>query len=578
MSPLARNSFGMTQKRWKLRPCDETIVHNLQKEIALHPVLTRLAVLRGIKDKASFQRFMTASFNDLHDPFLMKGMEEAVERIHTAINRDEKILIFGDYDVDGTTAVSVVYTFLESIYSNIEFYIPNRFTEGYGVSKQGIDFAHRIGVSLIITLDCGIKSIALVDYAKQLGIEVIICDHHTPDSELPNALAILNPKQLDCTYPYKELCGCGIGYKLISAYGMRYGVDIKTVNRQLDLVATAIAADIVPITGENRTLCMLGLHKANVKPSVPILALKQISNSNKPFTISDLVFIIAPSVNAAGRMDDARKAVQLFIEQDIEKARDLALILQTDNNDRRSVDLTTSTEALAMLENNPELTNRKSTVVYQPHWHKGVVGIVASRLIDHHYRPSIVLTQSNGKVTGSARSIKGFNMYEGLNRCAHLLENFGGHYFAAGLTMDEKNLPAFVDLFEQVVTEIVPEELFIPEIEIDADLNLHDIDYSFFDTLTRFAPHGPENMKPIFRTRGVMDFRGYSSVVKDKHLRLNVNQAGSISFSGIGFNLSEKISIVKSGLPFDIVYHLEENEWNNEKSIQLKILDVQAGN
>ncbi|MBU3676472.1 MAG: single-stranded-DNA-specific exonuclease RecJ [Chitinophagaceae bacterium] len=568
----------MIQKRWKLKQCDESQVSTLQLETGLHPVLSRLAVLRGIRNKASFDRFMTASFSDLHDPFLMKGMHEAVERIHRAVSEEERILIFGDYDVDGTTAVSVVYTFLDSFYKHIDFYIPNRFTEGYGVSKQGIDYAHRTGVKLIITLDCGIKSIDLVNYARELGIAVIICDHHTPDIELPDALAILNPKQTDCPYPYKELCGCGIGYKLISAYGARFGIDVKTINRQLDLVATAIAADIVPITGENRTLCMLGLHKANLKPSVPILALKKINNMTKPFTISDLVFIIAPRVNAAGRMDDARKAVQLFIESDIEQACALAQILQVDNNDRRAVDLTTSSEALAMLENNPEMAKRKSTVVYQPHWHKGVVGIVASRLIDHHYRPSIVLTQSNGKVTGSARSIKGFNMYEGLNRCSHLLENFGGHYFAAGLTLDEKNLPAFIALFEDVVSEIVPEELFIPEIEIDADLDLKLIDYDFFDTLNRFAPHGPENLKPIFRTRGVTDYRAYSSVVKDKHLRLTVNHMGSRAFSGIGFNLAEKIDLVKSGMPFDIVYHLEENEWNNEKSIQLKILDVQAGN
>ncbi|MGI9192464.1 MAG: single-stranded-DNA-specific exonuclease RecJ [Chitinophagaceae bacterium] len=568
----------MLQKRWKLRACDESIVSKLHEETNLHPVLSRLAVLRGICNKASLDLFISAQFSDLHDSFLMKGMHQAVERMHRAIEQGEKILVFGDYDVDGTTAVSVVYTFLESFYTNIDFYIPNRFTEGYGVSKQGIDYAKNTGVSLIITLDCGIKSIELVDYAKHLGIDVIICDHHTPDTELPKAVAILNPKQLDCPYPYKDLCGCGIGYKLISAYGSRYGIDIKIVNRQLDLVATAIAADIVPITGENRTLCMLGLQKVNTRPCVPIQALIQSNQVTRPLTVSDLVFIIAPRVNAAGRMHDARKAIELFIEQNLQKAIAIVHELQIQNEERRVEDKKASDHALQILQEDQTLGPRKSTVVYNKSWHKGVVGIVASRLIDNYYRPTIVLTESNGKITGSARSIKGFNMYEGLNRCAHLLENYGGHYFAAGLTLDEKNLSAFKEAFEKVVIETVPETLFTPEIEIDADLDLKEVHFDFLNMLNRFAPHGPENMKPIFRTRRVIDFQEKSEVVKDKHLRLFVNHDGSNSFSGIGFNLADKIDIVKSGKPFDIVYHLEENEWNNKKSIQLKILDVQAEN
>lgn len=568
----------MIKKRWTLKAYDENVAATLQSELKIHPVLCQLLAQRGITTFDASKQFFRSNKNHLHDPFLMKGMTLAVNRIHRAIEANEKILIFGDYDVDGTTAVAVVYTYFQRLHPNILFYVPNRFTEGYGVSKKGIDYAHEQGVGLIITLDCGIKSVALVDEANGLGMDVIICDHHLPDVDLPKALAILNPKQVDCPYPYKELCGCGIGYKLISAYAERFDVNREWVDSQLDLVATAIAADIVPITGENRTLCVLGLTKANENPSIPISALKQISDMKKPFTISDLVFIIAPRVNAAGRMDDARKAVQLFIEPNEEQAKELAKVLQLDNNDRRDVDRLTSQEALEQIEHNPIMLSRRSTVVYQPHWHKGVVGIVASRLIDHYYRPTIVLTHSNGKITGSARSIKGFNLYDGLSRCADLLETFGGHYFAAGLTLAEEQLPAFIARFENVVSDMVPEDLFIPELEIDADLPLHHIQAPFMKLLDQFAPHGPENMKPVFRTQGVYDFKGYSSVVKERHLRLSITNDGHSHISGIGFNLAHKIDIVKSGLPFDVVYHLEENEWNDKKTIQLKIIDVQAGN
>lgn len=568
----------MIRKRWTLKACDEIAAQSLQVALKIHPVLCRLLIQRGISTFDASKQFFRANASHLHDPFLMKGMEEAVVRIHRAISAEEKILIFGDYDVDGTTAVAVVFSYFRRFHPNIIFYVPNRFTEGYGVSKQGIDYAHEQGVSLIITLDCGIKSVALIDESNRLGMDVIVCDHHLPDTELPKALAILNPKQIDCTYPYKELCGCGIGYKLISAYAQRYNVQLDAVDDQLDLVATAIAADIVPITGENRTLCVLGLDKANTHPSIPIKALKEISDMKKSFTISDLVFIIAPRVNAAGRMDDARKAVQLFIELNEEKAKELAKVLQIDNNERRDVDRQTSQEALEQIENNLAMESRRSTVVYQSHWHKGVVGIVASRLIDHYYRPTIVLTYSNGKITGSARSIKGFNLYDGLSRCADLLETFGGHYFAAGLTLGEENLDAFISRFESVVREMVPESLFTPELEIDADLSFDAIQPNFMKILEQFAPHGPENMKPVFRTKGVFDYKGYSSVVKEKHLRLCVTQDGENFLSGIGFNLGDKIKIVTSGAPFDIVYHLEENEWNNKKTIQLKIIDIQSEN
>lgn len=488
----------MVQKRWSLKTVNEEALEQLQDELKIHPVLCKLLIERDVQTYDAAKQFFRTTREHLHDPFLMKGMQRAVERIQLAISNKERILIYGDYDVDGTTSVAVVYSFFKSIYNDLEFYIPHRFREGYGVSKDGIQYAIDNQFSLIITLDCGIKSVALIHLAKQHGIDVIVCDHHMPDDDLPEAYAILNPKQLDCNYPYKELCGCGVGYKLISAFATAYSIDESIVDRHLDLVATAIAADIVPITDENRTLCILGLQKANDNPSIPLKALKHISDMKKEFTISDLVFIIAPRVNAAGRMDDARKAVELFIEEDEEKAKVIAQQLHEDNNDRRDVDKITTVEALDMLSDMEAELKFRSTIVYQPHWHKGVVGIVASRLIDHHYRPTIVLTSSNGKVTGSARSIKGFNLFEGLNQCAEYLETYGGHYFAAGLTMMEEHLPAFRKRFDEVVREMVPEDKFQPEIEIDAELNFSDINEKFMKILKQFAPHGPENMKPIF--------------------------------------------------------------------------------
>jgi single-stranded-DNA-specific exonuclease len=564
----------MVQKRWSLKTVNEEALEQLQDELKIHPVLCKLLIERDVRTYDAAKQFFRTTREHLHDPFLMKGMQRAVDRIQQAILNQERILIYGDYDVDGTTSVAVVYSFFKSIYNDLEFYIPHRFREGYGVSKDGIQYAIDNQFSLIITLDCGIKSVALIHFAKQHGIDVIVCDHHMPDDDLPEAYAILNPKQLDCNYPYKELCGCGVGYKLISAFATAYSIDESIVDRHLDLVATAIAADIVPITDENRTLCILGLQKANDNPSIPLKALKHISDMKKEFTISDLVFIIAPRVNAAGRMDDARKAVELFIEEDEDKAKVIAQQLHEDNNDRRDVDKITTVEALDMLSDIEAELKFRSTIVYQPHWHKGVVGIVASRLIDHHYRPTIVLTSSNGKVTGSARSIKGFNLFEGLNQCAEYLETYGGHYFAAGLTMMEEHLPAFRKRFDEVVREMVPEDKFQPEIEIDAELNFSDINEKFMKILKPFAPHGPENMKPIFISRNVMDYQGLSTVVKEKHLRLVIYQQGSRTMNCIGFNMGEKLEIVKSKNTFDILYHIEENEWQGNTTLQLKIIDV----
>jgi single-stranded-DNA-specific exonuclease len=574
----------MIQKRWTTKEANPEWTKSLYESLKIHPILCRILASRGIRNFQEAKDFFRTDETHLLNPFLMKGMQKSIDRIHQAITNNEKILIYGDYDVDGTTSVAVVYQFFKtviesksensSLKSQIEFYIPHRFTEGYGVSQKGIDYAIEHNFTLIITLDCGIKSVDLVEYANQHNIDTIVSDHHLPGEIVPNAFAILNPKQADCPYPYKELCGCGIGYKIISAYASQYNIDQAIVNYHLDLVATAIAADIVPITGENRTLCVLGLQKANQNPSVPLQALKTISKLEKEFTITDLVFIIAPRVNAAGRMDDAKKAVELFIETDVEKAKDLASILQEDNNDRKDVDRMTTIEALYMIAENEEYQNRKSTVVYDENWHKGIVGIVASRIIEHHYKPTIVLTLSNGKITGSARSIKGFNMFEGLNQCADYLENYGGHYFAAGLTMKEENLVPFKIRFDEVVKATVPDELFFPEIEVDAEINFNDINENFLKILNQFAPHGPENMKPIFMTKSVMDYQGFSTIVKEKHLRFVVYQNGSKTINGIGFNMVEKLSVIKEKQQFEILYHIEENTWNGNTSIQLKVIDI----
>lgn len=566
----------MLQKRWTIKKSDPLVVEELQQALRIHPVFCELLVQRGIHSYDTARQFFRPDRSQWHDPFLMKGMQEAVRLIRMAIEQKQRILIYGDYDVDGTTAVAVVYSYFRHFYPHIEFYIPHRFNEGYGISEKGINYAIERGIALIITLDCGIKSVDLVEKARQHHIDVIICDHHMPDEHLPRANAILNPKQVDCPYPYKELCGCGVGFKLISAFDLVYPQEPELVNRHLDLVATAIAADIVPITGENRALCVLGLEKANRDPSMALLALRNISQLERPFTISDLVFIIAPRVNAAGRMDDARKAVELFTAQSLEDAEAIARVLHEDNNDRRDIDKQTTEEALLLISEDEHHADQLSTIVYQPHWHKGVIGIVASRLIDHHYRPTIVLTHSNGRVTGSARSIKGFNLFEGLSHCAEYLETFGGHYFAAGLTLQEKKLNDFRKRFDEVVKQILPEDKYEPEIEIDAELSLQDIHEKFLGILMQFSPHGPENMRPVFLSRGIRNYQNQSVIAKDKHIRFQVQQSGSRPFSGIGFNLADKFYLLQNDALIDMIYHIEVNEWQGRNTIQLKVLDIRA--
>lgn len=560
------------QRRWKLVPTDAGKAEALFQELRIHPVLCNILVQRGIDSYQKAKAFFRPSLDDLHDPFLMKDMDKAVTRIMQAFETSEKILVFGDYDVDGTTSVACMYQFLKARHPQVEFYIPHRYREGYGVSRMGIDFAHENNYTLIISLDCGIKSVELIRYAKELGIDFIVCDHHLPDDELPPAVAILNPKQPDCSYPYKELCGCGVGFKLITALCQTLQLPEETAHGYLDLVATAIAADIVPITGENRVLAYYGLKKANNNPNFGIRALAYLSAFDKEIHINNLVFIIAPRVNAAGRMDDARKAVLMFVADTYQEALHWAEQLHADNTNRKEADANITEEALAMIESDEGMIKRSSTVLYQPHWHKGVVGIVASRLIDHYYRPTIVLTQSGDYVAGSARSVSGFNVYEAVHQCRDLLLGYGGHFYAAGITLQKEKVEAFRDRFEEVVQATIHPELLIPEIVIDAEVTFSDIRKPFHDILCQMEPFGPDNLKPVFIARNVFN-TGWSKVVKDAHIRFSLQQNG-VRMNGIGFHMCDKWSLLQTGKPVDIVFRIEENEWNGDKSLQLKVIDL----
>jgi single-stranded-DNA-specific exonuclease len=559
-------------KRWRIATSNPEKTAALFRQLKIHPALCSILVQRGVETFDQAKQFFRPSLQELHDPFLMKDMDKAVERILQAFTNHEKILVFGDYDVDGTTAVSCMYQFLKKHHPYTEFYIPHRYREGYGISKTGIDFAAENKYTLIISLDCGIKSVDLIGYAKELGIDFIVCDHHLPDHQLPPAVAILNPKQPACNYPYKDLCGCGVGFKLITALSQALHLPDDTPYEYLDLVATAIAADIVPLTGENRVLAYFGIAKANTRPNFGIKALTHLSGFKKALQMSNLVFIIAPRVNAAGRMDDARKAVLLFISETYEEATRWAEQLHEDNNSRREADSSITEEALALIEKDLGLVNRRSTVLYQPHWHKGVVGIVASRLMDYYYRPTIVLTQSGDYIAGSARSVSGFNVYEAIHQCKDLLLGYGGHFYAAGMTLEPDKVAAFSQRFEEVVQATIHPELLIPEIVIDAPLSLTDIRKPFFDILCQMEPFGPDNPRPTFITRKVYN-TGWSKVVKDAHLRF-VLQQDQVRITGIGFNMADKMPLLLTGKPLDIVYRIDENEWNGEKSLQLKVIDV----
>jgi single-stranded-DNA-specific exonuclease len=564
----------MQKKRWKIPPIDESKVLALQEALKIHPAICRVLVHRKIEDYDAAKNFFRPSLTDLHDPWLMKDMDKAVERILSAVEKKEQILVFGDYDVDGTTAVACMYQFLKKIHPLLEFYIPNRYREGYGVSKAGIDFAKENGFTLIISLDCGIKSADLIAYAKGIGIDFIVCDHHLPDDVLPPAVAILNPKQKDCPYPFKELCGCGVGFKLITALAPQFGMGDEHVFEYLDLVATAIAADIVPIVGENRILAFHGLKKVNDNPNKGIKSLIFLSGLKQELHINNLVFMIAPRVNAAGRMDDARKAVLMFVADTYEEALMYAEMLHSDNTERKEADLSITEEALAIIGENESWKQRSSTLVFKPNWHKGVVGIVASRLIEHHYRPTIVLTQSGEFVSGSARSVPGFNLYEAIHACREHLLGYGGHFAAAGMTLEIQQVDAFRDKFEQVVAATIHPDQLIPEILIDTEIRLKDIKWPFYNILCQMEPFGPENLRPVFVARNVMD-TGYSKIVKEQHLRVSIRQPGdNASIAGIGFGMAEKLPLLQMKKPVDIVFKIDENEWNGDKTLQLRVIDL----
>jgi single-stranded-DNA-specific exonuclease len=562
------------EKRWKIKHADDHKVIELSDALKIHPMLSRILVGRGIESYEEAKAYFRPDISQLQDPWLMKDMGSAVKRILLAIDQKEKILVFGDYDVDGTSSVALMIQLLRRIHdpAHIDFYIPHRQREGYGISKAGIDFAIKNAFHLIISVDCGIKSVDLVDYAKMNGIDFIICDHHLPDIILPAAIAILNPKQKDCGYPYKELCGCGVAFKLITALCQALSLPEENYLIYLDLVAIAIAADIVPMTGENRTLCFLGLKKINENPNQGIRALMTLSGLSAPASITSLVFTIAPRVNAAGRMDDARKAVLMFVAEDYEEALFYANLLHSDNSDRREADSNITEEALALIDGDEIMRNRKSTVLYKSHWHKGVVGIVASRLIEKYYRPTIVLTQSGEFASGSARSVPGFNLYEALHACREWLLGYGGHFAAAGMTLAPEHVEQFSRKFEEVVSETIEPRFLIPELEADAVADFRDLDFQTWRIIGQMEPFGPENCKPVLISHFVHD-TGYSKLLKEKHLRLFLQQ-GDLIFSGIAFNMADKWPLVQSGQPLDIAYTLDVNEWNGEKKLQLKILDI----
>lgn len=566
------------QKRWVEHPLiNQKVITDLQESLQIDEVIATLLANREITSFEQAKDFFRPDLLHLHDPFLMKDMELAILRIEKAITDKENILIYGDYDVDGTTSVSLVYSFLKKYHQSIDFYIPDRYKEGYGISTQGIDYAADNNYSLVIALDCGIKSVDKIDYANSLGIDFIICDHHMPGATLPQAVAVLDPKRADCEYPYKELSGCGLGFKLIQAFAQKNDIPFEEITCYLDLVVLSIASDIVPITGENRVLAWYGLKKLNTEPCKGLAALMDVAGRKEQYTISDIVFIIGPRINAAGRIDDAKHAVNLLIADDHNIARDKGLLINDKNTERKEYDVSITEQALAMIESDASLITKKTTVVFNETWHKGVIGIVASRLTEKYYRPTVVLTQSNGYVSGSARSVAGFDLYEALNSCSDLLEQFGGHKYAAGLTMKAENIPAFQKRFEEIVSETITEELLIQEISIDACLQLNYIRPKFIRITNQFAPFGPQNMAPVFLSKNVYTY-GSPSVVGNNHLRMVIRQEDSLLFECIGFGLGDHILQIKKEIPFDICYTIEDKVWKDKRSIQLNIKGIRKAN
>lgn len=569
------------QKRWFVKSTSEsTTVESLRSALKIDRISAELLLQRGIRSFQEAEAFFEPKLEDLHNPFKMKDMDRAVDRLQKAISEKKKVLLFGDYDVDGTTAVALLYSFLKKE-MEVDYYIPDRYQEGYGLSMKGIEYAAGQGIDLVITLDCGVKSTDLISAAKEMGIDFIVCDHHTPGDLLPDAI-VLDPKRKDCEYPYKELSGCGVGFKLLQAYLIRNKRPADELWPFLDLLALSIGADIVDVTGENRILAHHGLKTLNQSPRTAFKELIELAGKSYPLNLTDVVFTIAPRINAAGRLRSGRYAVELMISDDREAIRQLAIEINEDNKDRRVLDEAITREALAQIEQDPEFKNRISTVVWKEGWHKGVVGIVASRLIEQHYRPTIVLTSINGLLTGSARSVKGVDLYHVLDQCAHLLEQFGGHTHAAGLTLRQENLEEFKELFDKKVAEMLPKEMRVEEQVIDLTISFEEIFRSSEDRmklpelmkrLQRFEPHGPGNMRPVFSSDNVLsrDLR----VLKDKHLKLQIFQPDSdVVLDAIGFNLADKEDSVTYGMPYDVVYTMEVNRWQNREMLQLNIKDV----
>ena len=558
----------MISKKWEVKNTDNIIVQKLAKDLGVSKIIAHLLVLRGVTTFNQAKTFFRPELSHLNNPFLMKDMKEAVERIEIANKKKEKILVYGDYDVDGTTSVAMMYSFLKRDNQNIDYYIPCRHEEGYGISFKSIEYAKQNKVSLIIALDCGIKDIDQIAHAKELGIDFIICDHHTPLENIPNAIAVLNPKQKDCKYPYKELSGCGVGFKLIQGYCENNKISFKEIIEYLDLLVVSIGADIVPITGENRVLAFYGLRQINQTPRAGLKAIMNISCKIESWTIEDIIFRIAPRINAAGRIEHAKQAVRLLIENDPQNARLFADLIEENNKTRKNLDQSVTAEALAMIKE-----STKSTVVFSDKWHKGIIGIVASRLVEKYYKPTIVFSENNGILTGSARSVHDFDLYEAISKCCHLCETFGGHKYAAGLTVKKENLKKFTNEFELVVSKTIIEDQLTPKIEVDMEININDISAKLFRIIKQFSPFGPLNPSPVFVSKQVMD-NGYAKKIgpTKSHLKLYL-QTEKDSIEGIGFGMAEFFDNITNSQLLDVCYYINENTWNGRKNLQLRILD-----
>ena len=567
------------KKNWVIKASgNEDVIVSLSRELGIERPLAQLLVQRGITTFEDARKFFRPNLSNMHDPFLMKDMDLAIQRILEAIESGEKVLVYGDYDVDGTTAVALVYSFFRDQFREIDYYIPDRYDEGYGVSIKGIDYAAQQGISLIIALDCGIKAVDKIDYAKKKGIEFIICDHHNPGEFIPDAVAVLDPKQKDCNYPYKDLSGCGVGLKLVQAYCKKTGLPDDTIYDSLDLVVVSIASDIVPITGENRIMAYFGLKKLNESPSIGLKAIKEVAGiDRKEISIEDIVFKLGPRINAAGRMESGKKSVDLLVCNESKEAAIISKKIDKFNIDRRNIDMVITRQAIEMISGNVQLQEKKSTVLYNPEWHKGVIGIVASRLLDHFYKPTVILTRSGGFATGSARSVNGFDLYQAIESCSDLLENFGGHKYAAGLTLKIKNIQKFTDRFEKIVRENIDPDQLIPVVEIDTELQLMEINDKFFRVLKQFQPFGPENLSPIFISENVVD-NGYGRTVgiNGEHLKLTLIQEQNPFkiFSAIAFHQGQDFQKINKGVPFDICYQLMENEFRGKVSLQINIQEI----